>query len=68
MALIHFVIKGRAVQAGILALALGILLGLRESMPQGVLLIALGALAFVASLASRVVLAAHLRKHESTRT
>ena len=60
MKLIHFVIKGRAVWAGALALAVGIWLGLRESMPQGVLLIGLGALAFVACLVGRLLLATHL--------
>ena len=48
MAVLHFVVKGWTVWAGVLTLALGLLLGLREPMPQGVLLIGMGVLAFVA--------------------
>lgn len=61
MTVLHFVLKGPAVWGGLLALALGLLLGLRESMPQGVLLIVLGALAFVSCLIGRLLLATHLR-------
>jgi len=50
MAVLHFVVKGWTVWAGLLTLALGLLLGLREPMPQGVLLIGMGVLAFVACL------------------
>ena len=60
MAVLHFVVKGRTVWAGLLALALGLLLGLREPMPQGLLLIGLGAVAFVACLTGRLLLASHL--------
>ena len=61
MAVFRFVVKGWTVWAGLLTLALGLLLGLREPMPQGVLLIGMGALAFVACLVGRLLLAAYLR-------
>jgi len=61
MTMLQFAFKGPAVWAGLLALALGLLLGLRESMPQGMLLIGLGALAFAASLIGRLLLATHVR-------
>jgi hypothetical protein len=66
MAVLHFVVKGWTVWAGLLTLALGLLLGLREPMPQGVLLIGMGALAFVACLIGRLLLATYLRNTQST--
>jgi hypothetical protein len=68
MAVLHFVVKGWTVWAGLLTLALGLLLGLREPMPQGVLLIGMGALAFVACLVGRLLLATHLRNTNQPRT
>ena len=68
MAVLHFVVKGWTVWAGLLTLALGLLLGLREPMPQGVLLIGMGALAFVACLIARLLLAIHLRNTNQPRT
>ena len=62
MAVLHFVLKGPAVWGGVLALALGLLLGLREPMPQGLLLIGLGAVAFVACTVGRLLLASHLAR------
>ena len=68
MAVLHFVVKGWTVWAGLLTLALGLLLGLREPMPQGVLLIGMGVLAFVACLVGRLLLASYLRNTQSTST
>ena len=62
MAVLHFVLKGPAVWGGFLALALGLLLGHREPMPQGLLLIGLGAVAFVACTVGRLLLASHLAR------
>ena len=67
MAVLYFVVKGWTVWAGLLTLALGLLLGLREPMPQGLLLIGIGALAFVACLVGRLLLATYLRNtHQLT--
>ena len=68
MAVLHFVVKGWTVWAGFLTLALGLLLGLREPMPQGVFLIGMGALAFVVCLVGRLLLATYLRKTNQPRT
>ena len=68
MAVLHFVVKGWTVWAGLLTLALGLLLGLREPMPQGLLLIGIGALAFVACLVGRLLLATYLRNAHQLRT
>jgi len=68
MAVLYFVVKGWTVWAGLLTLALGLLLGLREPMPQGVLLIGIGALAFVACLVGRLLLATYLRNTNQLRT
>ncbi len=62
LAVFHFVLKGPTVWGGLLAFALGLLLGLREPMAQGLLLIGLGAVAFVACLAGRLLLASHLAR------
>jgi hypothetical protein len=67
MVVLQFVVKGWVVWAGLLTLALG-LLGLREPMPQGILPISLGALAFVACLIGRLLLATHLRNTNQPRT
>ncbi len=68
MAVLHFVFKGWTVWAGLLTLALGLLLGLREPMPQGILPIGLGVLAFVACLIGRLLLATHLRNTNQLKT
>ncbi len=68
MAVLHFVIKGWTVWAGLLTLALGLLVGFREPMPQGVLLIGIGALAFVACLVGWLLLATYLRNTNQPRT
>jgi uncharacterized membrane protein len=64
MAMLQFVVKGWVVWAGLLTLAFGLLLGLRDPMPQGILPIGLGALAFVASLIGRLLLATHVRTNQ----
>ena len=66
MTVLHFVVKGWTVWAGVLTLTLGLLLGLREPMPQGILFIAMGALAFVACLVGRLLLAIYLRNRIAT--
>jgi len=68
MAVLNFVVKGWTVWAGLLTLALGLLLGLREPLPQGLLLIGIGALAFVACLVGRLLLANYLRNTHKLRT
>jgi uncharacterized membrane protein len=68
MVMLQFVVKGWVVWAGLLTLALGLLLGLRDPMPQGILPIGLGALAFVACLIARLLLATHLRNTNQPRT
>ena len=68
MAVLHFVVKGWTVWAGLLTLALGLLLGLREPMPQSVLLIGMGVPAFVACLVGRLLLATYLRNTHQLRT
>jgi hypothetical protein len=65
--MLQFVLKGWVVWTGLLTLALGLLLGLREPMPQRNLLIGLGVLAFVASLVGRLLLATHLRSRNQPR-
>ena len=60
MAVLHFVLKGPAVWGGVLAL--GLFLGLREPMSQGLLLIGLGAVAFVACAVGRLLLASYLAR------
>ena len=62
MAVLHFMLKGPAIWGGFIALALGFLLGLREPMPQGLLLIGLGAVAFVACAVGRLLLASYLAR------
>ena len=66
MAILHFVLKGRAVWLGLITFSLGLLLGLREPMPQAVLPISLGALAFIACLIGRLLLAIHVRSSNRT--
>jgi uncharacterized membrane protein len=68
MPMLQFVFKGWTVWAGLLTLALGLLLGLREPMPQGIFPIGVGVLAFVACLIGRLLLAIHLRKTNQPRT
>jgi hypothetical protein len=68
MAVLQFVVKGWVVWAGLLTLVLGLLLGLREPMPQRMLPIGLGVLAFVACLIGRLLLATHLRNTNQPRT
>ena len=68
MAVLHFVLKGRAVWLGFLTFSLGLLLGLRNPMPQAVLPIGLGALAFIACLIGRLLLAIHVRNTNRTAT
>ena len=67
MVMLRFVVKGWVVWAGLLTLALGLLLGLRDPMPQSILPIGLGALAFVACLIARLLLAIHLRNTNQPR-
>lgn len=62
MSILYFVLEGPTVWGGLLALGFGLLLGLRGPMPQGLLLIGLGALAFVACLLGRLFLAIHLAR------
>jgi hypothetical protein len=61
MATLGFVVKAPTFWGGVFALALGLVLGLRAPMPQGLLLIGLGAVAFVACLAGQLVLASYER-------
>jgi uncharacterized membrane protein len=61
MVLLQFVLKGWVVWAGLLTLALGLLFGLREPMPRGIVPIGLGVLALVACMIGRLLLATHLR-------
>ncbi len=60
MATLRFIVKGRTVWVGLLALALGLTFGLRAPMPAGLSLIGLGTLGFVMSIVGRLALASRL--------
>jgi hypothetical protein len=59
---LHFVLKGPTFWGGLFVFALGLLLGYRTPMPQGLLPIGLGAVAFVACFTGRLLLAIYLAR------